>query len=457
MRAYKALGYAAILGLLAGCRSSGIAFNPPPGGSVVTLVIAGSASIAYAIGTQGTWKQLPVGQTQFTVTSGTAYGVAYTCAAEEVGVSTDTSSTEVVVFQGTTTEIDVVPVQCGAPPEATLAGTYDASAFENATRVSVDDFSYTPATGNYSATVPPGTQDVFAEAYDASDNVLAVKTYPSVNVASTGTTTQNVVIASADAVGGPQTFAMTNVPASASSEVAVVFGTVAGTTINLVSSTGTSVEYPTVAAADVASDDAYVAEGFASMSGPGTAKSVVSAVFSTTPPTSAAFSVPFNVSDPATTSNPTFTLSYTGYGGLTGGIAAYALFENWPGGSAVAFVSSGFLKQTGSQSYTVPTIPVAGFPSVTAPSGSRFAWEAEAIYGPAALFSELGPAFLDDTARSPHAQSHLQSLLQGSSRTSEASSVRSESSTSEPLTSGIIRAALASDCYIVGGSVGCEL
>ena len=475
MRAHRLLAAAAIAALLAGCHSSGIAFNPPggSGGNIVTLVITGSPTIAYEIGVNGAWKLLPAGQTQFTVTNGTAYGVAYACEEEEeagslhsAAVHTATSpalteSESVGVFQATTTEINVVPVTCNTET-ATLAGTFDATGVESSDYVEVDnnEVGGESRSGSYSINITPGTQDVFGAAFNEENQLLALKTYPGVDVAATGTTTQNVTISSADDVGGPQTLNITNQPATQDDEYAqVYFGNFEYTTVELASSSSSSVSYPTVAAADVAPDDAYIGEGFTYVDGPGTAFWVEHDHFASSLPSSIALTAAYNQSEPTFTGNPTFSLNYTGYAGLTGGISGYEIGEEWccnNEGNVGAIVTSGFLKAAGTTSYTVPVITLSGFPSMTAASGDGYDWAVRAVYGTPAYLAEFASYILIDSVgknRNPQSLGAHPMML-GGGLNAHAAGVRVEEDNSTP-TSGDGYWAAADDCYTVGGSEGC--
>jgi hypothetical protein len=457
---------------LAGCRSTGIAYNPPTGGNIVTLVISGSPTIAYQDTLHGAWKALPAGQTQFTVTNGTAYGVAYACGVIEAGsvhtsgsVHPETPEEEVVgVFQATTTEINVVPVVCGTET-ATLAGTYDATAVEGAADVDVngDEVGDESTSGSYSINAVPGTQDVFGTAWNDEDELLALKTYPGVNVAATGTTTQNVTISSSDDVGGPDTLSITNEPGTEDEEYAYVFfGNFEYTAMQLAYSGSSSVSYPTVAAADIASDDAYIGEGFAYVDGPGTAIWLEHDYFASSLPSSIALTAPYDQSEPTFTGNPKFALNYTGYAGLTGGISGYEIGETWDGegdgGLVGAVVTSGFLKAAGTTSYAVPAITVAGFPSMTAESGDSYVWTVRAVYGTPEYLAYYAYYTAYDLLTSTGQNRNPQSIgahpmMLGGGPRGLAAAVRIQDNATPASGDGYWAA--ADDCYTVGASEGC--
>lgn len=475
MRAHRFLAAAAIAALLAGCRSSGIAYNPPGGGgNIVTLIISGSPTIAYETGIKGAWKLLPAGQTQFTVPNGTAYGVAYACEAEvETGsvhsaavhsaTSPAVNEEQIVgVFQATTTEINVVPIVCGTET-ATLAGAYNATAVEGTEYVDVNysEVGDESTSGDYSIPAIPGTQDVFGTAWNDENQLLALKTYPGVDVAATGTTTQNVTISTSDDVGGPQTLNITNEPGTEDEEYAeVYFGNFENTIVEIASNESSSVSYPTVAAADVASDDTYVGEGFTYVEGPGTADWVEHDRFASSLPSSVALTAPYNQSEPTFTGNPTFSLNYTGYAALTGGISGYEIGETWccdNEGLVGAVVTSGFLKVAGTTSYTVPVITVAGFPSMTAESGDGYEWAVRAVYGTPEYLAYYAYYTAYDLLsvgqnRNPQSLGAHPMMLGGGPR-GLAAAVRVQDNATP--TSGDGYWAAAEDCYTVGGEEGC--
>ena len=472
LRAHRFLAAAAVAALLAGCRSTGTAFNPPGGGNIVTLVITGSPTIAYEIGVKGAWRALPAGQTQFTVTNGTAYGVAYSCGGVEAGsvhtngsVSPAGNGAQLVgVFQATTTEVNVVPIVCGGLPTATLAGSYSATAVEGTENVYVDndEVGSGSTSGTYSFLITPGTQDVFGAAWNDANQLLALKNYPGVNVAATGTTTQNVTITSADDVGGPDTLNVTNQPGDIDEEYAYAyFGNFEYTTVDLAYNyDGSNVSYPTVAAADVASDDAYIGEGFTYVNGPGTAYWVEHDHFASSLPSSIALTLPYNQAEPTFTGNPTFSLNYNGYASLTGGISGYEIGEDWYGNSSglvAAFVSHGFLKAAGTTSYTVPVVTIAGFPSMTAASGDGYSWTVRAVYGTPEYLAYYAyyaayDIFSSGTNRNPQSAGAHPMMLGGGPR-ALAAPVRVQDNATP--TSGDGYWASAQDCYTVGGSEGC--
>jgi hypothetical protein len=445
--------------VLAGCTSTGIAYNPPNGGNIVTLDIYGSATIVYQTSLHGAWKVLPAGQTQFETTDGTAYGVAYYCASQPgivtaaaQGVRPQRITYGTFVLQATTSEIDVVPVYCANPTEGTLSGSYDASAFATTANVEVDGYNVgSTATGDYSTLLPLGTQDVFATAFDGSGNLLALKTYP--NVAVTSSTTLDITVGAADAVGSPQTLTLTNIPASSySSYVEMDYGEIGGE-LAFMASGSTSTPYSTVAAADTDANDAYFAYGDAYVSDGATAIYVEHDLYQQSAPASVVLPAAFDPANPATTGNPQFTLDYTGYAALHGGISGYVINESWYGtdsGNVVGVVTSGYLKLTGKKTYTVPVVTIAGFPSMTAQSGDGYSWETDAFYGYAPL---LVTRFVSATS-----VGHRKGQSQPASRQvlAHALTAMRAQSTGSLATSGDAYFADGGNCYTVGGSTtGC--
>lgn len=469
--------------LLAGCKSSGTAFNPPGGGNIVTLIVSGTPTIAYQSTLHGAWKLLPAGQTQFTVTGGTAYGVAFTCPLDDILDESSNQRTPqqdtwqpTVVIQATTTEANVIPIPCGGEvePTATLSGNFDATAIEgteegyvdaNETSTNIDSDS-----GAYSMSAFPGTQDVFGVAYDDDGDVLALKTYPSVSVSS-GTTTQNVMLSSSDAVGSSKSISWTNAPEGSEIESYVSFGDEdAGP--NLADSDSASVTYPTIAAADIASDDFYVAESNTYAEGDDSDSDTEAGIFGSTLASTVAYPNVWDVSNPTDAVQPAFTLNYTGFSGLSGGIGAYVFSEEWgtedeQEGWTFAFVTFGYVHAAGITSYAPPNITLSGFSDMQAESGDIFPYDAAAFYGTPIVLLDDFYFFGLDSAGQRGAQS-LHSGVPASwsapqtsgpgLRLLPSSGLRTlETTTNTTPTSGLFDVTATDSCITIGTGAECEL
>jgi hypothetical protein len=474
--------YAAVLiaALLAGCRSTGTAFNPPYGGNIVTLDILGTpTAIAYQTSAHGAWKLLPSGQTTFTI-PGTAYGVAFTCPEDDLfETSASQRSAQVeewqptVVIQATTTDFNTVLVPCNGDDEteATLSGTYDATAFESTNQVDVDyDEVGGGGTGSYSIDVTPGTQDVFGEAWDG-DTLLAFKTIPSLNVPAGGAT-ENITFSNSDAVGSSKTISWTNVPGTNEEEYSYLdFGSF-DVSPEIGSSDSSSITYPTIAAGDIASDDSYYAESESEVDGPGNATAVEAAAFNPSLPTTIAFPDTWNSAGPTDSTQPSFSLHYTGYAGLTGGIQAYFLDEEWgtegeQEGWTLVAVTQRYLTARGSSTYTSPDIALTGFSDMVPASGDIYPWAAVAFYGSPLFLQYFYFEGLDEVARGSGAQSlahvpaawgngpTIQSSSSGATR-SLTSGLRVMSSSNASTTIGIGDWSAAEGCTTIGTGAECE-
>lgn len=465
--------------LLAGCKSSGIALNPPNGGNVVTLVISGTPTIAYQDTLHGGWKLLPRGQTQFTVTSGTAYGVAFTCPLDDLISESkgqrspqEESWQPTVVIQATTSEFNVVPVPCDQENESTaeLSGNVDATAISNTSNWGVDyDYYNSGNTGSYSFDTTPGTQDVFGFAYDDSDNVLAVKTIPSVNVPSGSDTVQNITFSASDAVGNSKSVNWTNAPEGNSTDTWVDFGDF-NISPELAYSNDTSVSYPTVASGDIASDDGYIAGSETYYENEDSEGYTEAGVFNASLPASIAYPNVWNAGNPTDDPQPKFTLNYSGFAGLTGGVGAYAFSNAWgteedQEGWTFAFVTFGYVHAAHISSYAPPNITLTGFSDMQASDGDIFPYGEAAFYGtPAILLSQFyyigflssgqrGAQSLHSSVPSSWSQPQVESAqsrpLLGGVRT------LSSSSETEP-TSGIFDLSGMVSCIVIGSGATCE-
>jgi hypothetical protein len=454
---------AGVTALLFGCRSTGTLLNPPSGGDIVTVDESASvpAAVAYKTGVNGTWKLLASGRTTFNVPGGGPYGVAFVCGEEEppsIGKRTPQSAeSQVDVVQATTSEITTVPVPCGEEATASLSGTYDTSAIASANEVDIDGNNYDAGTGTYAVSVVPGTQDIVATVWSESA-VLAVKTVQGVDVPAAGLTNEAITVASTDAVGANQTISWTNQPGDVDEEDNEVdFGELSGVTLPLIENgETTSIAYPTVAAADIGPNDEYHAYEDAYLDSEESGYLVEGDAYGQTLPTSVALPDAFNETDPATSSvRPAFTLNYSGYSSLSGGISGYEYGERWDGtteGAVYGIVSAGFLRAAGT-AFTAPNITLAGFSSMQAAEGDSLEWYVAAFYATGFGFSDLLGAGIESAAqRNPQSSpSRAIPKFWGGARTQ---GVRAQSS-STSAESGYGYWAEASGCYTVGGSEGC--
>lgn len=468
----QVLAVLAVAALLAGCKSTGIALNPPNGGNVVTLVISGSPVIAYQDTLNGAWKLLPANQTQFTVTGGTAYGVAFTCAALEPSssgqrVPQGSEWTPTAVIQATTTEINTIPVPCGET-DTEVFGTFDASAFAGTSYGYVDYESEIPSSvGDYEIIVPPGVQDIFAAAYNDDDDVIAFKTLQSVNVPETGLTGENVTLTASDAVGTSQNVAWTNAP-DWSPYSWVDFGSY-NETLPLADGDGTSLSYPTVAASDVGSDDVYVAESAAGNEGDGSEQNAEAGAYGQTLPSTIAYPHLWDASAPSDATRPAFTLNYGGFSGVSGGFGAYAFEEDWgtiedEQGVTFALVSFGYVHAAHISSYTAPDITLAGFSDMVPASGDVFFYDEAAVYSTPIILSEFyygvedtgseGQRGAQSLSQRPASWRQAQSTPAGARTFLSGTRIQSNSQGLQ-YTSGVLQLTETNSCMLVGGGT-CE-
>lgn len=400
-----ALGLATLFASCTGGGSSPTPSNPGTGGvtplSNITVIPTGStgssAVVAYQTGNSAPWKLLSSGQT--TIPAGTtgAFGIAYVCPG---------SPDYVFILESTATETSTVPIACGL--QGSVSGNYNVAAVSGATGMYDEQSnSYSGATGSYSFdTYIPGTQDIFFAANN-SVQTLAVKTIQAVSVPASGVTGVAASFEASDAVGPRQTLTVSNEPTTQTSEYSYAFFGEPGfgSDLYLSSASASSMSYETVASGDIGSNDAYDAEGVTYVSGPGTADFVVGDTYSPSPPTTVALPNAFNATAPSASTQPTYTLNYSGLSSVSGGFGGYYVIENLgtnPDVNIEAFVSSGFVVSCGAVSYKVPNITLMGFPPMVSAAGDSFTWYLEAIW-------ESSPAFTPDlsVAQSRSAQSLL--------------------------------------------------
>ncbi|HEY9084465.1 MAG TPA: hypothetical protein VIN40_00780 [Candidatus Tyrphobacter sp.] len=383
--------------LLAGCKSTGIALNPPGGtGNVVTLEIpsydvgTSLGAIAYETGPHGAWKPLPSGATSFTVPGSTrSYGVAYVCTIGLPPVSIGRSQPEGVqpqqgartteyAVQATLDDYHIVAVSCADAPTTSVSGTYDVTAVGGASITAAGNYQ-NGSTGSYSGSVPSNTTDLLAEAYDAGGNTVGVKTYPGTSVGTTPVT-RNVTFTASDALGPTHMLTATAAPAGFSqySEALYLTSDLAAH-VFMANSNGGTLTYPSVAAGDATGlyglgSYGYYYNATASQTVAAFDVTATASAVSLTIPTAWAPSSPVN-----TANNPTFTMNYAGFPSPpAGSIFSYNAYFEAPctAGNCVSYANATnkFLRSTGASTYQVPQVALSGFPTFNGVTGNRVTW-----------------------------------------------------------------------------------
>lgn len=411
-RLLRASSIGVLLTVVCGCsnahRASLLPAAPASRSALVTqaavtvhLAVLGSPlAIGVQKGPNGAWQGLPTKAKSFTLTGTTAYGVAYAC---PTGSTTNPNQYTALVVQATTSDFTTVPIECAQPKVGSLAvrlayqpkSDYCPDRKTNQVVETIEVNGGASLGGCTSArkartNLYAGTQDVFFAAFDQSNNLMAFRTLQGARVPGNA----SVTFGTADKIGPTKVVLQRRIPPGVTSETeGVSFGSFGWWVAPLGSASGlaAAVSFPTVASAEVGSNESYLIAAQAFFSG--AAYEVTTYAFSQSAPTKfPAFPTQFGISAKRGRT-PTFALTYNGFAKLTGGIQAYGLYGSWSSahstGSVADIVTSSWLQAAGSSSYAIPNIAVANFPKTVAPPRTNYSWHANALYAPASFVSEL--------------------------------------------------------------------
>ena len=376
-----------LVGLIAGCAKG----TPTPGGpsTNVTVNFIGGTPLAVATqtGTSAFTLTTPASQVTFAVAPGnTKYAIAYVC--PPVSASGITSET---VIQAATQDTTSFTASCLGPPgTGTATGSVTSAIFGTATIKIIGNQgiggSVTGGSGPFSVSMPTGTNDVAAVAFDSSNNVQGVKLVRSQTVPGALNSGAAIIISSPADATTTADLTANNVPAGfvTPPEASVDFITANGTRLLLTSNSVPSANpqpYHALPAAATVSTDFYLYESDTS----NTATNQSVGVTTTTTTGGGAFSVtlpaPWTFTGPAPAKFPTFTFVYSGFTGQPA-IADQGSVQ-WSTGATTSnqitvLATANF--QAGATTITIPDLTsLAGFLTPAA-TGTTINWVAD-IFG----------------------------------------------------------------------------
>ena len=319
----------AVLGILfvliTGCAKGTPIWGGGGAQTSVTVTFIGGTPLAVAtqIGTSPFTLMTPGNQVTFPVAPGnTKYAIAYVC--RPVSASGITSET---VIQATTQDTSAFTASCLGPPSTgTATGSVTSAIFGTATIKIIGNQgiggSVTGGSGSFSVSMPTGTNDVAAVAFDSSNNVQGVKLVRSQTVPGAILPGSSIIISSPADATTTADLTVNNVPPGFVNppEASVEFITANGTSLLLTNNSvaGTNPQpYHALPTTAIVSSDFYLYES--NTSNTVTNQSV--GITATTTSGGGAFSLtlptPWTFAGPAPAKFPTFTFIYPGFVGLT--------------------------------------------------------------------------------------------------------------------------------------------
>jgi len=319
----------AVLGILfvliTGCAKGTPIWGGGGAQTSVTVTFIGGTPLAVAtqIGTSPFTLMTPGNQVTFPVAPGnTKYAIAYVC--PPVSASGITSET---VIQATTQDTSAFTASCLGPPSTgTATGSVTSAIFGTATIKIIGNQgiggSVTGGSGSFSVSMPTGTNDVAAVAFDSSNNVQGVKLVRSQTVPGAILPGSSIIISSPADATTTADLTVNNVPPGFVNppEASVEFITANGTSLLLTNNSvaGTNPQpYHALPTTAIVSSDFYLYES--NTSNTVTNQSV--GITTTTTSGGGAFSLtlptPWTFAGPAPAKFPTFTFIYPGFVGLT--------------------------------------------------------------------------------------------------------------------------------------------
>jgi hypothetical protein len=371
--------------------SSGGNNPPPPANTNIVYTFSGGnpTAIATQIGT-GSWTAgtAPTNN-QFTVSipSGTTnYGLAYFCP----GISGQFSNQEIVVEAAVS---DGAAFTVGCNPSASSLGSarvlvsvpnigfglMNALYIDGAQGTSTDaSFGQIMATIPFTLNAPIGTGDVAVLGAD-SFNALALRIFRNQTVPGDVNGGVRVTFDSTDAIGW-QSYVVHDAPSGWTTGISSTYVTAEGTAIFLLGSNGT--QYPIAPASQVQSGDFYQLWAAAGQENQqGQSQEVFQYVNSASPLANFKLPPPLTYNAPAAAAWPSFTVSYSGFSGVTA--SDTNVYIQWsPTEGTYDYVSvtatSAFLN--GATTLAIPDLSsLTGF--LQAPSGKEVEWSEEVTGG----------------------------------------------------------------------------
>ena len=357
----------------------------------VTVTFIGGTPLAVATQTGASPFTLttPGNKVTFTVAPGnTKYAIAYVC--PPVSASGITSET---LIQATAQDTTAFTASCLGPPATGAATGSVTSAIAGTANIKIfgsQGFSgnVTGAAGSFSISMPSGTNDVAAVAFDSSNNVQGVKLVRSQTVPGAVNGGAAIIISSPADATTTADLTINNVPTTGfvtPPEASVDFTTANGTRLLLTNNSVASTNpqpYHALPAPATVSTDFYLYESNTS----DTATHNQSVGITTTTTTggssfSVALPVPWTFAGPAPAKFPTFTFLYSGFTGQPA-IADQGSIQ-WSTGATTSnqitvLATANF--QAGATTITIPDLTsLAGFLTPAA-TGTTINWVAD-IFG----------------------------------------------------------------------------
>jgi hypothetical protein len=384
-----------LLGIMVGCEPITGTGNSTPGGTAITVTFAGGTPLTAAAQTgTGNFTAATVtgGKLSLTVPQGTTkYAIAYVCPG--VAGLKNTVNSEFVI-EATTQDPTSFTTSCFGPPAASTAtGSANATLIVGATDIRIAGNqglggNVGSSNGNFSVSMPNGTNDVAAVAVNGTGTALGVHMVRAQTVPGAINSGSTIVFAPADSTA-TQTLTVTGVPGGFVSPPAasVQYRTANGTSFLLESNSAT--QYPAVPAAQTQTGDFYVFQ--ANTTDTATHNSSVGITQSTTTgggPASIALPVPWSFAGPAAAKFPTFTFNYTGFNGLAA-VAQQAEIEWAPTATTLTTITvtatTNF--QNGTNTITIPDLTTLSGFFAPAATGTSITWVGDIFGGTAQEFT----------------------------------------------------------------------
>ena len=363
---------------------AGSPVNPPSAGTTAITVsfVGGTLPTAVAESIGGGWSSAALQGTSLVVnlpTGATTYAIAFRCPTYAVFGFVDPE----YVIEATVADGTAYNLTCyTAPTTSSANGSADASALAGAASVLVlgkDGYgaSLSAASGAFSGSMLPGTNDVAAIAKDAAKNVLGVKIVRSQTSPGASNGGAAITLAASDAVSTAPV-SITNISAGydPTPECSVSYTTANGTSFYLNNNSTTS--YAVVPSSEAAAGDYYTFES--NNANLTTHELLGTSIYATNP--GGAFTIPlpspWTYGGPSAAAFPTFTFQYAGFNGMPSIVdnAQISWQENPTTQADInVFATSGYLG--GATTLAIPNLTaLAGFVAA-APSGTRVYWGAQ--------------------------------------------------------------------------------
>jgi len=314
----------AVLGILVvlitGCAEGRRIGGGPSSNVTVTFIGGTPLTVATQTGTGPFTLMTPGNQVTFPVAPGnTKYAIAYVCPP----VSASTTITSETVIQATTQDTAAFTASCLGPPTTGTATGSVSSAIFGTTSIKIignQGIGGSVTGGSFSVSMPTGTNDVAAVAFDSSNNVQGVKVVRSQTVPGALNGGAAIIISSPADATTTADLTVNNVPGGfvTPPEASVDFITANGTRLLLTNNSVASTNpqpYHALPTAATVSTDFYLYESNTL----NTATNQSVGITTTTTSGGGAFSLslptPWIFAGPAPAKFPTFTFVYSGFTG----------------------------------------------------------------------------------------------------------------------------------------------